>query len=81
MAVVTLANFPDELYQRLVRRAAENRRRLDDEIVEAAQRFLGDAAPSLSAEKLRLADAVRDQTKGAWITDDVIRRARDEGRA
>ena len=82
MAVISLPNFPDELYERLVRRAADNHRQVDDEIVEAARRLLDEAAGPLSVEeKLRLADAVRAQTKGAWITDDEIRQARDEGRA
>jgi plasmid stability protein len=82
MAVVSLSNFPDELYDRLLRRAADNRRKLEDEIVEAARRMLDEPRPPLSvSEKLQLADSVRAQTPQAWTTDEAIRRARDEGRA
>jgi plasmid stability protein len=82
MAVVSLSNFPDELYDRLLRRAADNRRKLEDEIVEAARRLLEEPRQPLSvAEKLQLSDSVRAQTPQVWITDEVIRRARDEGRA
>jgi hypothetical protein len=83
MATISLANFPDELYERLARRAEANQRRVDDELVEAAQKHLEQNSPrTLSVEeKLRLADSVRMQTPNAWITEGVIRAARDEGRA
>jgi plasmid stability protein len=82
MAVVSVSNFPDELYEQLVRRAADNRRRIDDEIVEAARRMLAEPARAMTVEeKLNLADSVRTQTSGACVTEEFIRQARDEGRA
>jgi hypothetical protein len=83
MATISLTNFPDELYERLSRRAEANQRPVDEELVEAARKHLEQHSPRpLSVdEKLRLADSVRMQTPGTWLTEDVIRAARDEGRA
>jgi plasmid stability protein len=81
MAVITIDNFPDELYAKLNARAIENGRVVSDEIVEAAQKLVGAKAFTLTvAEKLALADTIRASTAGAWIDDEFIRRARNEGR-
>jgi plasmid stability protein len=81
MAVISIENFPDELYAKLDHRAQQNGRVISDEIIEAAQNLVGASGTSLSmAAKLALADRIRMSTPGAWIDDDLIRRARCEGR-
>jgi plasmid stability protein len=82
MATLNVPNFPDELYVRLQRRAAANHRAVADEVVEAAEKLLKQPRSTLNIEeKLRLADAVRSRTPGTGLTDEMIRRARDEGRS
>lgn len=82
MATLTIRNFPDDLYAQLERRAQLNHRRLDDELEEAARVMVGDASTSLtSSEKLAMADCARQATPDAWITEEFIRQAREEGRS
>jgi plasmid stability protein len=81
MAVVSIENFPDELYAKLIVRARRNGRVISDEIIEAAQRFVRAGEASMTAaQKLAMADEIRKSTPGAWIDDDLVRRARNEGR-
>jgi plasmid stability protein len=81
MATVSIENFPDELYAKLTVRARQNGRIVSDEIIEAAERFVGTAQASMTTtQKLALADDIRKSTTGAWIDDDIIHRARHEGR-
>ncbi len=81
MAVITIDNFPDELYAKLRRRAEQNGRVIRDEIVEAAQKLVSAPGADLTpAQKLALADRIRGSTAGTWLDDEFIRRAREEGR-
>ena len=77
-------NLPDELYD-LVEKAARQRQcSVADQAAEfVAKGLAADKVPILltAAENMQLADEVRGQTKGTWLTEDFIRRARNEGRA
>jgi len=82
MAVVSIDNFPDELYAKLNLRAQQNGRVVSDEIIEAARRFVGVSEATLtSVQKLALADKIRTSTAGARIDDEIILRSRHEGRS
>ncbi len=76
-------NLPDELYARVEETARKYHRSVAEQAAElvAIGLSVDKVHQSLSvAEKLRLADEVRGETKGAWITEEFIRQARDEGR-
>lgn len=76
-------NLPDELYARVEETARKYHRSVAEQAAElvAIGLSVDKVHQSLSvAEKLRLADEVRGETKGTWITEEFIRQARDEGR-
>ena len=76
-------NLPDELYARVEETARKYHRSVAEQAAElvAIGLSVDKVDQSLSvAEKLRLADEVRGETKGTWITEEFIRQARDEGR-
>jgi plasmid stability protein len=82
MAVITINNFPDELYSKLNERAQMNGRVVGDEIIDAAKQLIAGPEVRLNvSQKLALADKLRASTAGAWIDDELIDRARHEGRA
>lgn len=77
-------SLPDEVYALVEETARERQRSVAEQAAEFVAIGLaankGTTALS-NAEKLSLADRVRGQTQGTWLTEEFIRRARDEGRA
>ena len=76
-------NLSDELYARVEETARKYHRSVAEQAAELVAIGLSVDKLHLSltvADKLRLTDEVRGETKGAWLTEDFIRRARDEGR-
>ncbi|HET6232723.1 MAG TPA: Arc family DNA-binding protein [Longimicrobiaceae bacterium] len=79
MATLTIKGFPDDLYDQLRQRAAENRRSLNSEAIvclENAVRERRRDAWSLLAR----ADALRNSVSAPPLTDEMIEFAKNEGR-
>lgn len=77
-------SLPDELYALVEETARERQRSVAEQAAEFVAMGLAANKGTIAiskAEKLSLADRVRGQTQGTWLTDEFIRRARDEGRA
>jgi len=77
-------SLPDELYALVEETARERQRSVAEQAAEFVAIGLAANKGTIAiskAEKLSLADRVRGQTQGTWLTDEFIRRARDEGRA
>jgi plasmid stability protein len=85
MASLTL-DIPDELYQRLQRRAEWNQRSLDREALDVLDRGIDEAPAALSTDQLEALEAENDRAvdelraKGVWITEDEVNRFIEEGR-
>lgn len=78
MARIALNAVPDELVERLSRLAAEHGADVQDEALRCLERGLSERE-QVEAE-LREIRALREQTPNAWVTEETIRAARDEGR-
>jgi hypothetical protein len=79
MANIALDAVPDELVERLSRLAAEHGADVHEEALKCLERGLSERE-QVEAE-LREIRAIREQSPNAWITEETIRAARDEGRA
>lgn len=83
MPTITLKNVPPSLHRKLKDQATRNFRSLNSEILaclsqvlDAEDRNAGQVATAAAAQACRTTLAAR----GTWVTDEDIRRARDEGR-
>lgn len=79
MATLALNSIPDGTLTRLRQLATETGLDVEAEAVRCLERGLSERE-QVEAQ-LKEIRAIREGTSGAWITDDVIRAARDEGRA
>lgn len=79
MATLTLKQVPDDLYQRLKERAAAHRRSLNNEAITCLEQALGPQRFDRQSwlEEVR---ALRRQAPKAFLTDEMLRKAEDEGR-
>jgi plasmid stability protein len=79
MATLTLKQVPDELYQRLRERAAAHRRSFNNEAITCLEQALGPREFHRQSwlEEVR---ALRRQTPKLFLTDEMLRKAEDEGR-
>ncbi len=79
MATVTLKNVPDELYERLKKRAAEHRRSINREAIVCLERALAAPRrdPALTLERIR---AMRRRMPGIYVTDEDLGAAINQGR-
>ena len=79
MATLTIKNLPDELYQELKRRAEENRRSLNGEVIfsleQLIQRERGHRRPTVADFR-----ALREQYPIPPMSDEEFERAVTEGR-
>jgi plasmid stability protein len=83
MASLLINDVPDGVMKELEERARQLHRPVEEEAKAALVRAVlaNPSKPRLSVdEMLARAKAIRDQSPNAWITDEFIRAARDEGR-
>lgn len=79
MPTVTVKNIPPDLYERLKRSAAANRRSINSEIIVCIERAVRSSQIS-PEELLARARELREKTAGYPITDDEFTRAKSAGR-
>ncbi len=79
MANLTLKKVPDTLYQRLKERAAAHRRSINNEAIVCLEGILEPRRvdPRNRLEEIR---ALRREAPKVFLTDQALRRAKDEGR-
>ncbi|MDX1396367.1 MAG: Arc family DNA-binding protein [Gemmatimonadota bacterium] len=77
---LTLKSIPEPVYRRLKQLAARNRRSLNSEVIYRLERSIG-AAPVDANALLARARVVRERAEVPYLTDEMLREARDEGRA
>jgi hypothetical protein len=79
MATIALDSVSDEVLARLRRLAERDGSDLADEVLKCLEKGLSERERvEADLEELR---SLRGQMKGAWVTNEMIRAARDEGRA
>lgn len=78
MATMTIKNIPDELYEQLKRRAAANRRSINNEVIVLIERAVQYQAqdPNEVLERVRVLREKLD----LYVTEDEITAAKHEGR-
>jgi plasmid stability protein len=82
MATLTIKNMPDELYAALTHMAKKNRRSINSEAIVRLERAMEVPTPETDA----LIENIRKNreemlAKGVWLTDEILERAKNEGRA
>jgi len=79
MATLTIKQLPDELYQRLKERAAAHGRSINSEAIVCLKQLLEPTRLDTRSwlEEVR---ALRRQAPGVFLTDAMLRKAKDEGR-
>jgi len=80
MATITLKNIPDDLYDRLKKVAALQRRSINSQIIVCIEHAVGGKRPSTS-ELLTRARALRQGLQGPPLAHDEIDRAKRQGRS
>ncbi|MBV9774921.1 MAG: Arc family DNA-binding protein [Gemmatimonadetes bacterium] len=80
MANLTIKNVPDDLYDQLKRRADENRRSLNNEVIYSLQRVVRERRRDVR-DILAEVDALRKSVSGPPLTDEMLEQAIDEGRS
>jgi hypothetical protein len=80
MSSLTLKGIPETLHARLRKAAEMNRRSLNSEVLHRLERSFG-MAPVAPDELLARSRAVRERAPLPYLTDDALRRAREQGRA
>jgi plasmid stability protein len=79
MATLTIKNMPDDLYDQLKRRAAEDHRSLNGEAIFLLTQAVRERPGSVEALLAR-ADELRRRAPNVWVTDQDIEDAINEGR-
>lgn len=79
MASLTVKGIPDELLEQLRRRAADQRRSLNSEVLYRLERSLGHTAVDPEAFLLRLGE-LQDRVSLPPLTDEFVDMARRDGR-
>lgn len=85
MADISIKGLPEQLYRRLRQSAKRNHRSLNKEAVYRIELGLMTPPERTPAEVREIFKAVRklrrrQRAEGVWLTDEDIRKARDEGR-
>ena len=81
MATLTIKNLPDEVHAALSRTAKRHRRSINSEAIVQLERGLeiGGPEPDQALIKVRnTRDELRE--RGIWLTDEILQRAKGEGR-
>jgi plasmid stability protein len=79
MATLTVKNIPDDLYERLKQSAAEHRRSINSEIIVCLENTLRSRRVDPAAFVARI-DALQKRVAVPPLTDDILRKAKTEGR-
>ena len=79
MPSITVKSIPGELYERIKQSAAEHRRSINQEIIICLERTLLGRRVN-PAVFMANADALREQSNIPPLTDDILRKAKPEGR-
>lgn len=79
MPSLTLKNLPEDLYRALRERASTNRRSINGEAQVCLEQALGIQRDSLDATLARL-EKLRNELPLTPLTDEMLRKARDDGR-
>lgn len=76
---LTIKNIPPDLYELLKKSAAKNRRSINQEVITIIEAHLG--YKKLSPEEfLASARKLREKVKRGFLTDDLIKQAKSNGR-
>ena len=79
MPTLTIKNIPDDLYEQLKKRAKEQRRSVNSEVIVCLERALH--SKRVDPETfLAGVDALQRQVSLEPLTDDILRDAKAEGR-
>lgn len=79
MRAITLKGIPDDLYERLKKRARDERRSINSEILICIERAL-DEADIRTGSVREVAAEYRAKTRRFPLNDSIIDRAKNEGR-
>jgi plasmid stability protein len=79
MAKLTITNFPDGLYDILLRHAKTQHRSIESEVIARVQSTLGENPIDVEAW-IEEANRNRQRVRG-FLTDEMLRESRNEGRA
>lgn len=79
MAILTIENFPDELYAKLANTAKLHRRSINSEAIFLLETSLYERSRNVDAE-LEKIRKTRESIKGVHLTDDDLDFAKNEGR-
>lgn len=79
MPNLSLKNVPEDLYRRLQRKAVEHRRSLNSEILCTLEEALRTTRVDPDAFLARV-DSIQQRVKGAPLTDELLRQAKEGGR-
>ena len=79
MGVIALEKLPKAMVERLERLAQEHGLVVEDEALKCLERGLSESEQV--AAELREIRKFRESMPNVWLTDEMIRAARDEGRA
>ena len=79
MATLTIKNVPDELYAELTRTAKRHRRSINSEAIVQLETSLRKRDADVEAELEEIRNN-RGKITGVWLTDDLLDRAKNEGR-
>ena len=78
MATLTIKNLPDDIYAALTAVAKKHRRSINSEaIVHLEESLRRESAGLISLDEIR---KLRKSTAGLWLTDDILDKAKNEGR-
>ena len=81
MATLTIKNLPDELYAELTRMAKKNRRSINNEAIVSLEKALETPVRETEAVLDRIRKDRKEMTKkGIWLTDQILEKAKNEGR-
>jgi len=79
MPSLTIRGIPETLLERLRRSAGQHRRSLNSEVLHRLERSIV-APDERPRERLARIRMLREATALPYLTDEVLRNARDEGR-
>ncbi len=79
MPNMTIKNIPDDLYEKLKKRAQEHDRSMNNEVISCLKHTLQGGRVDPEAFLARV-EAMQRQVSMPPLTDEILRRAKEEGR-